>query len=68
MKKTDKNTPDHSGPKSPFVRQMIVSFIALSIMGVGIWSLMGQKAPYHPDGFDDEVSRGEVPALNTIRD
>lgn len=55
-----------SAPKTAFFRQFIVSAIALVIMGVGAWSLMGQQAPYHPEISGDEVSRDGAAELNTI--
>ena len=45
-------------PKTVVTRQLIVSAIALGILGLGAWSLLGQKAPYHPDGaYTDDVTR-----------
>lgn len=44
-------------PKSALVRQLIASAVALGIMALGAWSLMGQKAPYHPEAYTDDVTR-----------
>lgn len=46
--------------KSVIMRQMIAITVALSIMGLGAWSLMGQRSPYHPDAYSDEVSRDGI--------
>lgn len=36
-------------PSSPLARQMFASAVALLIMAGGIYTLMAQNAPYHPD-------------------
>lgn len=51
-------TPGSAAPKSTAVRQLIASSIALGIVGIGAWSLLGQQAPYHPDTYDETVTRG----------
>jgi len=52
--------------KSVFVRQLIASAIAVAIVGLGAWSLLGQKAPYHPAAYNDEVTRGSPSGLTTF--
>lgn len=44
-------------------RQMIASGVALAIMALGAWSLLGQKSPYHPEIYGDDVTRSGTPAL-----
>ncbi|WP_298859260.1 hypothetical protein [uncultured Sulfitobacter sp.] len=44
--------------KTAILRQVIACSVALGIMGLGAWSLLGQKAPYHPEAFNDAVTRG----------
>lgn len=55
--KTDK-MQGSTAPDSAAKGQVIACVVALGIMALGAWNLLGQKAPYHPDGFDTEVSRG----------
>ena len=55
-------------PKADLTRQIIFSLAALGIMGLGAWSLTGQSAPYHPEGFEDEVSRGSATELTGVSD
>jgi hypothetical protein len=52
-----KQSPEVHDTKSPVARQLIVCAVAVGIMGLGAWSLMGQNAPYHPEALDNEVSR-----------
>ncbi len=52
-----KQSQDMRNTQSPVTRQLIVCAVAIGIMGFGAWSLMGQNAPYHPEGFENEVSR-----------
>ncbi|WP_299027076.1 hypothetical protein [uncultured Sulfitobacter sp.] len=65
---TQKMPDGAATPKSVIVRQLIVSMAALCIMGLGAWSLMGQQAPYHPEIFEEEVSRTEGSDLIRIAD
>lgn len=55
-------------PKSVVLRQLIACAVALCIMGLGAWSLLGQNAPYHPDTYGGEVSRDAVPSLTSVSD
>lgn len=55
-------TPDS---KSVMARQLIASGVAVGILGLGAWSLLGQKAPYHPD-YSDEVTRGDPSSLTNF--
>lgn len=51
-------------PRTVMTRQLIASAIALGILGLGAWSLLGQKAPYHPDGaYSDDVTRSGATGL-----
>lgn len=57
-------------PKSPvsksvIARQLVASAVAVGILGLGAWSLLGQKAPYHPD-YSDDVTRGDPSGLTTV--
>ncbi|KIN74659.1 hypothetical protein [Sulfitobacter guttiformis] len=55
-----KSTKPHlmtPAPRPSALRQLIVCGIALVIMGLGAWTLLGQSAPYHPETGDSEVSR-----------
>lgn len=45
------------GTKSTIMRHLLVSAIALGIMGLGTWSLLGLEGPYHPTAYDGDVSR-----------
>lgn len=51
------HTESTSTPKNAMIGQIVACTVALGIMGLGAWSLLGQKAPYHPDGYDPEVTR-----------
>lgn len=53
-------------PKSVVLRQMIFCLAALGIVGVGVWSLMGRSAPYHPEITDDDVTRGDASELMQV--
>jgi hypothetical protein len=65
---TDKNAQGVATPNSVLMRQVIFCMAALGIMGAGAWSLMGQSAPYHPDVFQDDVTRNDVSALTQVSD
>ena len=54
MQKHTKNTSDTN---PALARQLIVCTVALGIVGLVAWTLLGQTAPYHPDVYNDEVSR-----------
>jgi hypothetical protein len=65
MKNNQSNSRGAATPKTAIFRQMIVSAVALVIVGVGAWSLLGQQAPYHPDISGEEVSRdGSAELMN----
>lgn len=49
---------------SPLGRQVIVSVIALGIIGLGGWSMWSQSAPYHPEIGPENVTRSAVSALS----
>lgn len=66
MKNNQINSQDAAAPKTAFFRQLIVSAVALIIMGAGAWSLLGQQAPYHPDISGNEVSRDGAAELINI--
>lgn len=57
--------PKSPDSKSAMARQLIASGVAVGILGLGAWSLLGQKAPYHPD-YSDEVTRGDPSGLTTF--
>ncbi len=57
MQPNKKNT-DTSAPEKFDLGQVIACVVALIIMGLGAWSLLGQQAPYHPEGYEGEVTRG----------
>ena len=60
-----KHSQEVCDAQPPVARQLIVCAVAVGIMGFGAWSLMGQNAPYHPEVFENEVSRdGSVDILN----
>lgn len=54
MQDNHTNTVD---TKTAIARQLLVCTVALGIVGAGAWSLLGQKAPYHPDIYENEVTR-----------
>lgn len=56
----------HSGskPASALGRQLIISAVALGIIGAGAWSMWSQSAPYHPQIAPETVTRGDAPALS----
>jgi hypothetical protein len=58
--KTNKPRGDIA-PESAGFRQVIFSAVALGIIGLGVWSMWSQSAPYHPES----VTRGPVD-LNTV--
>lgn len=63
--------PERQGaatPKSLLLGQLIVSGVALGIMGAGVWSLTGQQAPYHPQMSPEEVSRAGAVKLYGVGD
>lgn len=47
-----------SAPQKPVLGQMIACALALGIVFVGAWSLLGQASPYHPDSYEGAVTRG----------
>lgn len=47
-----------SAPTKPILGQVIACTVALGIMGLGAWSLLGQSAPYHPESYDNAITRG----------
>ncbi|MGB5864498.1 MAG: hypothetical protein WBG95_09365 [Sulfitobacter sp.] len=49
-------------------RQLIVSIVALGIVAGGGWSLLGQDAPYHPEGFGDVVTQNASEGLVVASD
>ena len=51
-------TDTTSDSKTAILGQVIACTVALGIMGLGAWSLLGQKSPYHPEAYDDAVTRG----------
>lgn len=55
-------------PKTVVMRQLIVSAVALAIVGVGIWSLLHLSAPYHPAVPDGDVTRGTGAGVTLIGD
>ncbi|KEJ91047.1 hypothetical protein [Sulfitobacter donghicola] len=68
MENTRPETSGAATPKSTFLRQMVFSGIALGIMGLGGWSLLGQSAPYHPEMTAEEVSRDNSQELFSFSD
>jgi hypothetical protein len=59
----DSNTGKPQGsaaPKLATMRQLIACGVALGIMALGAWSLMGQNAPYHPEAYTDDVTRTDT--------
>jgi len=60
------NTKSAVAPKSVVIRQVIFSVVAIGIMGLGAWSLMGQNAPYHPDMSGGEVTKDDVGSLHSV--
>lgn len=47
-----------SAPQKPMLGQAIACGLALGIVGLGAWSLLGQEAPYHPQTYDGAATRG----------
>lgn len=59
------NTPQgKTQTNSALGRQVIVSVIALGIIGLGAWSMWHQSAPYHPEFGAENVTQGAVTALS----
>ncbi|MEH6830505.1 hypothetical protein [Sulfitobacter sp.] len=54
-----------SAPEKAILGQVVACLVALGIMGFGAWSLLGQNAPYHPEVYDGEVTRGAADLTNT---
>ena len=52
-----------AAPESGIKRQLIASGIAVAVMALGAWSLLGQKAPYHPEIGSGDVTRSDTPGL-----
>lgn len=63
----NKKNEDQSVSAKPVLGQVIACVVALGIMGFGGWSLLGQKAPYHPDSYESQVTRG-VSDLNGLNE
>ena len=53
-------TDTTSDSKTAILGQVIACTVALGIMGLGACSLLGQKSPYHPEAYDDAVTRGTL--------
>jgi len=53
-------------PRNPLRSQLIVSAVALTIIGLGSWSMIEEKSPYHPDGVSGEVTRAGPSALSSF--
>lgn len=66
MKNNQSDAQGAATPKTAIFRQMIASAVALMIVGVGAWSLLGQQAPYHPDISGEEVSRDGAAELMNV--
>ena len=47
-----------SATSKPMLGQVIACAVALGIMGLGAYSLLGHSAPYHPDSYDNAITRG----------
>jgi hypothetical protein len=65
MSRNSKRTPGPAETKSTLLRQLIASGVALAIMGLGAWTLLGQQAPYHPEVYENEVSRANGSTAQT---
>lgn len=59
MTQKTQNARRDGASQSVGLRQVIASSVALGIIGLGVWSMWSQSAPYHPD----TVTRGDGPAL-----
>lgn len=55
---SDMKKPGTPAPEKPAFGQAIACVVALCIMALGAWSLLGQKAPYHPEIYEGDVTRG----------
>lgn len=60
--------PRDAAPKSAIIGQILACTVAVAIMALGLWTLLGQNAPYHPDGVNDDVTRSDAPAFGTFTD
>ena len=65
-KRQPARAPKSPNSKSVAARQLIASGVAIGILGLGAWSLLGRNAPYHPDVSPDDVTRGGPSGLSTI--
>jgi|GEM_PF-2374004 hypothetical protein len=65
MTKNRHQTPAKADAKSKILRQLIASTVALTIMALGAWTLLGQHAPYHPAIDENQVSRGDASGAAT---
>lgn len=54
----NKTITGSSAPSKPVLGQVIACVLALGVMGVGAWSLLGQASPYHPDSYEGAVPLG----------
>jgi hypothetical protein len=68
MRNTRPERQSAATPKSLLLRQLIFGGVALGIMGAGVWSLLGQQAPYHPQMSPEEVSRAGAVKLYVVGD
>ena len=59
MTQKTQNARRDGATQSVGFRQVIASSVALGIIGLGVWSMWSQSAPYHPD----TVTRGDGPVL-----
>jgi len=59
MTQKSQNARRDGASQSVGLRQVIASSVALGIIGLGVWSMWSQSAPYHPD----TVTRGDGPDL-----
>jgi hypothetical protein len=55
-----------SVPKNPLLSQMIVSAVALGIIGLGTWTMVNENSPYHPEIYPEDVTRGGTGGLGAI--
>jgi hypothetical protein len=62
MKQRPTESERTAARQSVILRQLIVSAVALGIVAVSAWSLLGLRAPYHPTIPVDDVTRGAGPA------
>ncbi len=66
MTETRKKPQGPATPEASLKGQVIVSMIALGIVLLGGWTLMGQQASYHPQIPPEDVSRGDVSSLSQV--